>query len=68
MPPRPQAHPWGRRTQRAEIHVASVTHPSLATGASRRAPRGRGVWRAAPGARARTAEGNQKSRASGSKS
>ncbi|XP_061035545.1 basic proline-rich protein-like isoform X2 [Eubalaena glacialis] len=54
----PQAHPWGLRTQRAEIHAASVTHPSLATGASRRAPRGRGAGRAAPGARALPAEGN----------
>lgn len=64
----PQAHPWGLRTQRAEIHAASVTHPSLAIGASRRAPRGRDAGRAAPGARALPAEGNQKSRASGSKS
>ncbi|XP_070457194.1 uncharacterized protein [Equus przewalskii] len=45
----PQAHPWGRRTRRAEIHAASVTHPSLATGASRRAPRGRGAGRSSPG-------------------
>ncbi|XP_019500071.1 PREDICTED: uncharacterized protein LOC109383784 [Hipposideros armiger] len=39
----PQAHPWGLRTQRSEIHAVSATHPSLATGASRRAPRGRGT-------------------------
>lgn len=38
----PQAHPWGLETRGSQIHAASVTNPSLATGASRRAPRGRG--------------------------
>ncbi|XP_060020813.1 WAS/WASL-interacting protein family member 2-like [Lagenorhynchus albirostris] len=63
-PPPPQgpgllqsARPPSPGTQRAEIHAASVTHPSLAIGASRRAPRGRGAGRAAPGARALPAEG-----------
>lgn len=56
---RRQAHPWDLGTQSAGIHAAGVTHPSLATGASRRAPRGRGAGSCGPG-RPRAARGGKR--------